>query len=242
MRTVHEVSKLTGISIRTLQYYDRIGLLPASDHTHAGYRLYDDKALQQLQQILLFRALAFPLKDIRQILSSPDFDRQKALQQQIELLTLQKEHIENLIALARGMTVTGENTMDFSAFNTEKLDRYAEEAKKIWGHSEAYRQFAEKSQSRNSAEEAALGQGLMAIFTEIGKLRQEAPDSQSAQALVQKLQSYITDHYYPCTSQILMGLGQMYAAGGEFTENIDAAGGPGTAAFTAAAIRIHCSR
>ena len=86
MKTVHEVSRLTGVSIRTLQYYDRIGLLHPAEYTGAGYRLYDDTALEALQQILLFRELEFPLKDIQRIIRSPSFDRQKALDQQIALL------------------------------------------------------------------------------------------------------------------------------------------------------------
>ena len=90
MMTVHEVSRLTGVSIRTLQYYDRIGLLHPAGHTEAGYRLYDEAALETLQQILLFRELEFPLKDIKKIIGSPDFDRSKALGQQIELLELKK--------------------------------------------------------------------------------------------------------------------------------------------------------
>ena len=96
---VNEVSKLTGVSIRTLQYYDKdqAALHPAK-YTEAGYRLYDDAALETLQQILLFRELGFSLKGIKEIISCPDFDRSKALEQQIELLTLKKEeHIENLI-------------------------------------------------------------------------------------------------------------------------------------------------
>lgn len=78
MMTVSEVSRLTGVSIRTLQYYDKIGLLHPSGHTEAGYRLYDDTALAALQQILLFREMEFPLKDIRQIMTQPGFDREKA--------------------------------------------------------------------------------------------------------------------------------------------------------------------
>ena len=78
MMTVNEVSKLTGVSIRTLQYYDRIGLLHPAKYTEAGYRLYDDTALERLQQILFFRELEFPLKDIREIVGSPGFDRSKA--------------------------------------------------------------------------------------------------------------------------------------------------------------------
>ena len=86
MMTVKEASRLTGISIRTLQYYDKLGLLPVM-RTESGYRLYDDAALERLQQILLFRELEFPLKDIQKIVENPAFDRQKALEQQITLLT-----------------------------------------------------------------------------------------------------------------------------------------------------------
>lgn len=90
MMTVNEASKLTGVSIRTLQYYDTIGLLPPAGYTEAGYRLYDDTAMERLQQILLFRELEFPLKEIKRILDSPNFDRSKALEQQIELLTMKR--------------------------------------------------------------------------------------------------------------------------------------------------------
>ena len=96
MMTVNEVSKLTGVTIRALQYYDTIGLLPPTVYTEAGYRLYDDTALERLQQILLFRELEFPLKEIKKIIDAPDFDRNKALEQQIELLVMKKEHLENL--------------------------------------------------------------------------------------------------------------------------------------------------
>ena len=107
MMTVKEVSKLTGVSIRTLQYYDKIGLLKPAEYTESGYRLYDDTALEMLQQILLFKELEFPLKEIREIISRPDFDRNKALEQQIALLTMKKEHLENLIRFARGIKFTG---------------------------------------------------------------------------------------------------------------------------------------
>ena len=91
MKTVNEVSKLTGVSIRTLQYYDKIGLLKPAEYTESGYRLYDDAALERLQQILLFRELEFPLKDIKDIVTRSDFDKRLALDQQIELLEL-KNH------------------------------------------------------------------------------------------------------------------------------------------------------
>ena len=85
MMTVHEVSQISGVSIRALHHYDKIGLLPATEVTDAGYRMYDDTALERLQQILFFKELQFSLKDIKAILDSPDFDRNKALEQQIHL-------------------------------------------------------------------------------------------------------------------------------------------------------------
>ena len=139
MMTVHEVSKLTGVSIRALQYYDKIGLLKPTGCTQSGYRLYDDTALETLQQILLFRELEFPLKEIKTIISSADFDREKALEQQITLLTMKKEHLENLISLAREIRYKGEQTMDFSAFDTSKIDEYTRRAKEQWGNTAEYK-------------------------------------------------------------------------------------------------------
>jgi DNA-binding transcriptional MerR regulator len=242
MMTVHEVSKLTGVSIRTLQYYDRIGLLHPAEYTGAGYRLYDDTALETLQQILLFRELEFPLKDIQRILQSPSFDRQKALEQQITLLELKKEHLDNLIRLARDIQITGgKTTMDFSAFDTKKMDEYAARAKETWGGTTAYQEYERKAEGRTEAETREISRQMMEIFAEFGAIRNGDPASAEAQALVRKLRDFISAHYYTCTTPILSGLGQMYAAGGEMTQNIDSYGGEGTAAFASRAIRVFCA-
>ncbi len=242
MLTVHEVSKLTGVSIRTLQYYDSIGLLHPAEYTESGYRLYDDAALEKLQQILLFRELEFPLKEIKQIIQSPGFDRNKALEQQIALLTLKKEHLENLIDLARGIKLTGgKPTMDFSAFDTKKIDEYTAQAKASWGSTPEYREFEEKSKGRGKAETAALNEQMMQIFVKFGAMKGEDPSSEKAQQLVKDLKDFITAHFYTCSNQVLSGLGQMYAGGGEMTANIDRYGGEGTAVFTNAAIQVFCS-
>ena len=209
MMTVQKVSQLTGVSIRTLQYYDKIGLLPPTEYTDAGYRLYDDKALETLQQILLFRELEFPLKDIGKIIGSPDFDRNKALEQQIELLTLKKEHIENLIDLARGIQLLGVRHLKFDAFDTKKIDEYAARAKASWGNTPAYKEFEEKSKGRTKEQDREISLGMMDIFTEFGAIRTSEPGSEQAQALVKKLQDYITAHFYTCTDEILKGLGKM---------------------------------
>ena len=236
MKTVTQVSRLTGVSVRTLHHYDAIGLLKPSYLTEAGYRLYDTQALRRLQTILLFRELRFPLKEIRRILDTPGFDPESALEQQIRLLELQREHLDSLIAYARHIQKTGGIELSFKAFDTSKMDDYAAQAKAQWGKTDAYREYEQKTASQTPEQLRSAGDGLMEIFAQLGSLRTGSPDAPEAQALVDSLRSYITDHFYTCTPQILRGLGQMYAAGGEMTENIDRAGGEGTALFAARAI------
>ena len=240
MMTVKEVSTMTGVSIRTLQYYDRIGLLHPTSYTASGYRLYDNDALEKLQLILLFRSLEFPLKEIKEIIESPDFDRKKALEQQISLLELKKEHIQNLINFAKTIKMIGVRALDFSVFDTSKIDEYTAKAKKEWGNTPAYKEFEEKNQNRPMDEQKAILAGLMEIFVEFGAIKDQSPDSKEAQDLVKKLQDYISEHFYHCTDQILTGLGKMYSGGGEFTENIDNAGGNGTGVFADQAIQVYC--
>lgn len=241
MMTVKQVSDLTGVSIRTLQYYDKTGLLSPAAYTEAGYRLYDDTALERLQQILLFRELEFPLKDIKAILDSPDFDRNKALQQQIELLELKKEHLENLITFARGLKMIGVKAVNFKAFDTSKLDEYSKKAKENWGNTPAYKEYKEKTKNRTKEEDAALAEEFMGFFAELGTMRELAPEDEKVQTQIKRIQDYITEHLYTCTDEILAGLGKMYAGGGDFTENIDKVGGKGTAELAAKAIEVYCN-
>lgn len=238
--TIHEVSKLAGVSVRTLQYYDKIGLLHPSAYSDAGYRLYAESDLERLQQILLFRELEFPLKDIKKIMESPDFDRQKALDQQIALLKLKKDHLENLINFASGIKLLGIKYMDFSAFDTSRLDEYAEQAKAAWGNSPEYREYQEKAKNRTPEEDQILSGQCLMIFKEFGEIKDTDPSSEAAFRLVKKLQNFLTEHFYQCTDQILCGLGKMYAGGGEFTKNIDDYAGEGTAVFVNEAIQAYC--
>ena len=242
MFTVNEVSKIAGISIRTLQYYDKIGLLPPIGFTDAGYRLYDESSLELLQTILLFRELEFPLKEIKNIISNPDFDRQKALEQQIELLKMRREQIERIISLAEKLKNKEEKILDFSAFDKTKIKEYEKEAKEKWGGSPAFDEYEAKAEGRSDEDNALIASGMMEIFAEFGKISGEKPESDEAQELVKKLQSFITENYYNCTDEILFGLGQMYIFDERFTENIDNAGGKGTSEFVSKAIGAHCGK
>lgn len=234
--TVNEVSKLAGVSIRTLQYYDSIGLLKPAKYSESGYRLYDDAALERLQQILLFRELEFPLKEIKEIVARPDYNKMKALEQQIDLLIMKKEHLENLIEFARGIQSGGINIMDFSAFDNSKLEEYTRMAKEQWGDSKEYAEYEAKASSRSKDDEKKLWRDFMNLFEKCGTIKDLDPNSAEAQAIVKDIKNYITNNFYECTNEILASLGKMYAAGGEFTTNIDNAGGICTAEFVNRAI------
>ena len=212
MMTVNEVSRLTGVSIRALHYYDQIGLLPATGHTDSGYRLYDDTALEHLQQILLFRELEFSLKDIQRILSNSAFDREKALEQQIELLKLKRQHIEDLIALAEKTQTTGGTIMDFTAFtafDTQKIKDYAAQAKQQWGATPEYKEFEQKTALKTEKEVSAMGGQLMEIIAAFGKIQSMDPPAPAVQAQVKKLQNFIRQHYHTCSKKTILGqLGQ----------------------------------
>lgn len=240
MRTIREVCRATGLTPRALHHYDAIGLLKPTEVTEAGYRLYDDAALRRLQTILLFRELEFPLKEIKTILDAPDFDQREALGQQVKLLELRIKHLQQLIELAKA-TQKGGNDMNFQAFDSTEIDQYAQEVKERWGGTAAYNQSREKLMGKSREEVNAMGEAMMDIFARMGALRgqEEAPESAAAQGLVKELQAFISDHYYTCTDEILAGLGEMYVADERMRANIDRAGGKGTAAFTAQAIRAH---
>ena len=238
MKTVHEVSQISGVSVRTLHHYDAIGLLQPTAVTEAGYRLYDDTALARLQSILLFRELAFPLKEIKRIMDDPQFDQATALEQQIRLLELQQERLSRLIDLARETMKTGVTHMDFTAFDNSKLEQYAAEVKERWGNTAAYQESAQ----RPAAEQKDAAAGLMAQFARMGRLRTGDPAGQEAQAAVRELQEFITKYFYTCTPEILAGLGQMYTADDRFRASIDAAGGEGTADFAGKAIAVYCAK
>ncbi len=234
---IGEVAKLTGVTVRTLRYYDEIGLLRPSGTTEAGYRLYNDTDLAVLQQILFFRELDFPLEDIRCILQNPQYDRTDALRRQRTLLLQKRARLDKLISLVDN-TLKGETDMSFTQFDNTEIEntkkQYAAEVKARWGRTAAYAEYAAKSGTDSAAANAAFD----ALLEEFAQHRTLAPDSAAAQQLVAKLQAFITAHYYTCTDAILASLGQMYVTDERFTKNIDRHG-TGTAAFMSAAIAVH---
>lgn len=122
MKTVKDVSEITGVSIRTLRYYDEIGLLKPTELTEAGYRLYDNKALEKLQEIMFFRELEIPLTDIKKIMDSPNYDKEQALLAQKSLLEQKRNRLNGIIELITDV-MKGVNTMSFGAFSNEEVQK-----------------------------------------------------------------------------------------------------------------------
>lgn len=241
---INEVAKLTGITVRTLHYYDEIGLLPPSGVTEAGYRIYDDKALETLQQILFFRELEIPLGDIKRIMESPAYDKEEALHNHREILIKKRDRLNELITLAED-TIKGGKDMSFKQFDRKEIEqaklRYAEEVKERWGETDAYKESLGKTKTYDEKQWQFLTQEGADILKAFGENRKLSPESGEAQALVKKWQDYITDNFYQCSNEILAGLGLMYTGDERFTVNIDK-NGAGTAEFMSKAIAVYCGK
>ncbi len=236
---IKEFAAAVGVSIRTLHYYDEKGILkPAYVDKQTGYRFYDENSLLRMQEILFYRELDFSLKSISEILSSPDYDKTKALTGQKKLLILKKERLERLISAIDG-AVRGENIM--KAFDNSEFQKHKAEVKEKWGNTDAYKEYEEKTKSYSSDKQNSLTDEMNRIFSEVAVCLKNgnAPDSDEAQNLVKTLQNHITENYYNCTNEILAGLGMMYVADERFRNNIDMHA-DGTAEFISKAIKIYC--
>ena len=238
MLKVNEISKITGMSVRTLHYYDSIGLLKPTYISAAGYRFYDDEALKRLQSIMLFRELEFPLKDIKSILDNPNTDLKEVLTQQLHLLNLKQKHINDLIDLASDLIKGEDYKMNFKAFDNYDIEQYKEEVKQRWGDTQAYKEYNEKTAKNIDLMGATAG--LMEKLQTIAALNKLPPEHSDVQDRIRELQEYITANFYNCSKEIRAGLGQMYICDERFKKNIEKACGIGSAEFISTAIKEYC--
>ena len=132
--------------------------------------------------------------------------------------------------------------MDFEGFDPKRINKYSQQAKMLYGKTDAYKEFEVKNKNKSKTQQHQEGVLMMAIFEDFGRMRDLDPSDERVQAKVKELQDYITGHFYTCTKEILSGLGMMYVGGGSMTENIDKAGGAGTAEFANKAIEIYCKK
>ena len=232
--TIGEMSRITGVTIRTLRHYDRIGLLPPEEVTEAGYRMYGEASLQRLHTILLLRETGLPLDSIRRLLDDPYATADRLLALQETLLKMQRTHIDQLLALTRELQKKGMTTMDFSAFDKHRSADLAAQAEAAWGDTPAWKEFASRPCQPGDHERS--GKALMELIGLFGKNRPASPEASESAAFVRELQGFITRNFYTCTDEVLLGLADVYETP-EFRRNIDREGGEGTADFLAAAIR-----
>lgn len=241
---ISEVAKLTGITVRTLHYYDEIGLLKPSEITESGYRLYSKDSLETLQQILFFRELDFPLNEIKEIMTNPNYNKREALNKQKELLVKKRQRIDSLIGLINN-TIEGENNMSFKEFDMKDIEeskkKYAKEVKERWGNTDAYKECEEKTNNYSENQWGAINKESSEILKAFGQHIGCDPGSAEVQDLVEKWRNHISSSFYNCTKEILSGLGLMYINDERFQKNIDQ-NGEGTAELMSKAIEIYCSK
>ena len=243
---VKDFADLCGVSVRTLHYYDEIGLLKPNFIEKNGYRFYDLQSLERMQEILFYRELDFPLKNILEILSSPNYDKKKALSEQKKLLTIKKNRLEKLISAIDDME-KGNYSMNLEIFDNSEFEnerkKYSVEAQEKWGETSAYKEHQKKTSSYSSEKWGQIDKEMSFIFSEFAECVKNnlQPENEKAQNLVQKWQNFITENMYTCTKEILAGLGEMYSADERFKNNIDKSG-EGTAEFMTKAIHIFCKK
>ena len=247
MYKINEVSKLTGVSIRMLHYYDKIGLLSPSKRTDSNYRMYNDNDISRLYQILLFKELEFPLQDIKQILDNENFDRSKALKLQRNLIFEKKKRLERILeSIDDTIENLGGKTMsknNFKAFDYEGVkkhqEKYKEETEKRYGKSNAYKESQEKTSKYSKNDWNDIIKEANLIYIELAKLMDRDPSDEKVQGLIEKWRNHITTNFYNCTIEIFRGLALMYIGDERFTKNIDKYG-DGLAQFMSDAMNIYC--
>jgi DNA-binding transcriptional MerR regulator len=210
--SIKKTADITGLSIRALHYYDEIGLLKPSRITDAGYRQYDNDAISLLMQIMFFKELGFPLKEIIKMMKNPDYDNKEALEKHKQLLMLRKKHIESLIELTDqtlgGKEMNSQNEVLQEYENARK--QYADEAEKKWGHTKAYKQSVKKHTAYSDKDKVDMMNEAEEIFNEFANNIGTDPADEKVQKLVKRWQEHITRYSYDCTKEILSGLALMY--------------------------------
>lgn len=238
--TIKETAELMGISIRTLHYYDEIGLLVPEKKAENGYRFYDTDDLMELQQILFFKKLDFSLKEIQEMMSSSSYDCRFALERQRNLLLSRRHHLDEIILLIDkmlgGNPMTKENKMKSEA---ELAAQYAEEVKMRWGNTPAYRESLEKEKDPDDPFRLRIKEEAERIFAAFAERMDTDPGAEEVQDLVRDWQQHISAHYYQCSKEILACLGKMYTADERFRRTLDRFG-DGNADYIAEAIAIYC--
>lgn len=242
---VKEVADLVGISVRTLHHYDEIGLLTPEETTESGYRLYSDENLEMLQQILFFKELDFPLKKIKEIISSPSFDRQEALELHQKMLREKRCRLDQMIATIDKTIQHMKGEIQMS--NKEKFEGfdfshnpYEQEARERWGD-EVVDNANAKLGKMSKDEQKAFSQAMESIYKKLASLRNTSPESEESQEAIKEWYDFLNSMGNFYSLEAFKGLGQMYVDDERFTKNIDHYG-EGLAKFMRDAMAVFADR
>jgi DNA-binding transcriptional MerR regulator len=233
--TVKQLADLAGVSVRTLHYYDEVGLLKPSAVKGNGYRQYEEPELLRLQQILFFRELDFSVEDIKRTLSSPNFDMRRALQEQRTLIELKKKRLADLIkTIDKTMKkINNEISMDdhelYDAFSDEEQKHYAEEAKQRWGHTEAYKQSMERVGNMTKADMKRLKEDGKRFMETFASHMDEGATGPVIQKMIDQHYNSLRTFYEP-NLELYRGLANMYVDDPRFAAYYEKFR-PGLAAF-----------
>ncbi|MAT45386.1 MAG: MerR family transcriptional regulator [Anaerolineaceae bacterium] len=242
--TINELAKLSKVTTRTLRYYDQLGLLTPAQIGQNGYRYYNRENLLRLQQILFFRELDVPLKDIRNIIDRPDYDLVEALQQHRDALKQRAERVKTLIetidetiASFKGEWIMSEKDY-FEGFDE---NQYAEEAQQRWGNTRQYAESQRKwgSYSKQEKETIKVKSGEITVRM-VGKDTNK-PDDPEIQTAVAEYHALINDYFYSCDVTFMRGLADMWEADPRFAANYEKIR-EGGAAFVKQAVYIYCEQ
>ena len=238
---INEVVKLTGVSARTLQYYDEIGLL-IPEKLNNGYRDYSDENLDKLQKILFYRFLKFKLNDIKELLDG-DIDSLKILEQQRELILKEKEKFEIILHNIEKTikTYKGEQKMSieekFNGFKKEDLNKYEDQAIEKYG-----KETIEESKKRQSGKEDIVAEKFNSVFRSMAEYKQDGLniEEKEVQSKVEDLYNYMNKYAFDCSIEVFSYIGKGYSQNPEFKNNIDKFG-EGIAEYISKAIEIFCN-
>ena len=237
---INEVAKLTGVSARTLQYYDEIGLL-IPEKLNNGYRDYSDENLDKLQKILFYRFLKFKLNDIKELLNE-NIDGLKILEQQRELIIKEKEKFEIILHNIEKTikTYKGEQKMSieekFNGFKKEDLNKYENQAIEKYGQ-----ETIEESKKRQSGKEDIVAEKFNSVFRSMAEYRNNNIniEEKEVQSKVEELYNYMNEYAFDCSVEVFSYIGKGYSQNPEFKSNIDKFG-EGVAEYTSKAIEKYC--
>ena len=248
-RTVGDIAAMTGVTVRTLHHYDRIGLLSPSARSGAGYRLYAPEDLDRLHQVLLYRELGFPLEEVATLLDDPSADPEAHLRRQHRLLRDRLERTSAMVAAvekemeARAMGISLSPEERFEVFGEHDPAQYDAEVQERWGETDAYTQSKRKTSAYTKDDWLRIKEESAGIERRLAEALQAgvAPDSARAMDAAEEHRQHISRWFYDCPPQMHAGLGRMYVEDERFTAHYEAVA-PGLAQFVSAAVQANAAR